>query len=318
MAPNDGLDKVDIDGLKTELGSSEEYPLEVIVDVREYLDFEWTGGVRKAFEAYEPVEETLATEVASRIAAPHLFVKDHVQGFDGADEPKRPSRTLSEGGVCYNQAIALLSLYGTLSIPARKLKVARPRKAHSTVLVGLGSLPGDLTEPELLAGLSRFYEVHDVPAPDPSALVQEPDSARHLSDDVRDEFSWYVADPVFSRYVGNSMELTRLGYIERNADFWRRSREAYETIVLSEEDVYMLGEEGIERLHEDMVEVSERDNEAVDTLRDAERNHERTFDEFEGLVEQLRTNPDEEEVSRILDSQEFEELERSIDEYLED
>lgn len=318
MAPNDGLDKVDVDGLKTELAASEEYPLEVVVDVRDYLDFEWTAGVRKAFEAYEPVEETLATEVASRIAAPHLFVKNHVQGFDGADDPKRPVQTLSEGGVCYNQAIALLSLYGTLSIPTRKLKVTRPGKAHSTVLVGLGALPGDLTEPELLTGLSRFYEVHDVPAPDPSALVQEPDSARQLSDDVRDDFSWYVADPVFSRYVGNSMELTRLGYIERNDEFWRRSREVYETIVLSEENVYMLGAEGIERLKEGVMDVSEGYNEAVDALRDTEREHEQMSEDLRGLVDQLRNHPDEEEVSRILDSEEFEELERSIEEYLED
>lgn len=71
--------------------------------------------------------------------------------------------------------------------------------------------------------------------------MKEPDSARRLTGDVREQFNWYLTGPVFSRYVGSSAALFRLSYVEPGADFWRETREVHETVVLSEENVYMVG-----------------------------------------------------------------------------
>lgn len=270
MTGGDPFEKVNIDEQRAELDGPGEYPDRVVVDIREYVDFDWQAGVRRVFDEYDLVDETGAAKAASYIAAPHLYVREHVPGYDGDDEPKPPSRTLSEGGVCYNQSIALISLYGTLSVPSRKLKIVRPGAAHSTVLVGFGNEDSLYSESEIRDGLRQFYEANDRYAPE--TLVVEPPTARHLSDDARSQYGWYLADPTFSKFVGDAVELRRHGYLAGVTDdgFWNDQREMYELVFLSDGTIRMLGEHGLQELKSELLEVDELMNDAIDEYRDLE------------------------------------------------
>lgn len=269
-----------MDNRKIELDFPAEYPREVVVDIRNYVDFNWEAGLKKAIGEYEVVDDIPGGAYASFLAIPHLYVLEHVRGFRGRDEPKGPQRTIDEGGVCYNQAIVLCSLYSTMNIPTRKLKILSAENAHSTVFVGADLDGAGLSKGELDAALHEFYERNGHVDP-PGSFETEPDAARPISfsEDVRDEYLWFLADPEFSDHLGDDLPLFVNGYVDDSSTerYWTRTT-PHEIVIVDEDSVSLVGEEGLKDLASTFNEVTEELDEVFDEL-----------DRFEASVDSLST-----------------------------
>jgi len=88
----------------------------------------------------------------------------------------------------------------------------------------------------------------------------------NVSNDVRDDYAWFLADPVFSTHLGDKEALAAKGYVAESADrYWKRAT-PHEVVIVDRDSMYMVGEEGIKDLIRQHNEVQEQFAAAGDEL----------------------------------------------------
>lgn len=182
-------------------------------------------------EEYTLELDTPSADIAAYIAAPHHFVRTTVERDENKDDLTRdPYETLERGGDCKDLCVLLASIYRTLSMPSRIVRVKNDsdqRHASLEVPIGAESVTGGPESVE--AGIETFFERNGYTVDGLECRWRTTPRGRVL-----------LADPVHSEYVGDCRSLSRGEYL-RSADgewVWTQHDEVFDTVVPSEGEVY--------------------------------------------------------------------------------